>query len=294
MAPASSGSGARRLARAVVTVAFACGAPVGCGTPPPPAPVEVPRPVLSAPPAGEPTALGDVCTRGAEDLYVLGADGTIHRFEPDGRPESRFEAIAKLDCNDGSGLQTMSLDHEGVAWVLFSSGGLYRVKLPEAVCQTTAYRHPGEGGVLGMSFTSDVPGSARERLYISDRQGLIGVELPSMKAELLGPLPIGELAGGPDGLLFHVDMADGMLSEIDRRTLARRPVHAFGSAPTGAFTFLRHRRAFVYFVEGGEGASRILRWSPNAPETIDLGLSPPGLRALGRAQSVCVEWSERP
>ncbi len=104
-------------------------------------------------------------------------------------------------------------------------------------------------------------------------------------------VPPGELAGGPDGLLFHLDMGSGMLAELDLKTFARRPVHEFG--PTrGAFTLLRHRRGFFYFAADPGGASHIYRWSPRAPDTIDLGMAPDGIRILGRAQSVCVEWSE--
>ncbi len=242
-------------------------------------------------PARSPTE-SDACASGADSVYVLDDQGRIQLFEPDGPVEQRFRVVATPDCEDSSGPQTMSLDHRGYAWLLFSSGKLFTMKLPEGRCEPTRYQHPGMGGVMGMTFTAALSGSPQERLFISDREGLFEVKLPALEATLVeSAVPPGELAGGPDGLLFHVDLDSGTLTELDTTSFTRRPVHTFG-APGGAFTLLRHRRGFFYFSADQSGPSHVYRWSPRSAETIDLGMAPDGIRVLGRAQSVCVEWSE--
>jgi len=256
-------------------------------------PETVARPVLLAQASdAKSTKDHNACADGADSVYVFDDQGRIHLFEPDGPVERRFQLVATPDCGDASGPQSMSLDHEGVAWLLFTSGRLFKMKLPEGECEATPYQHAGSGGVMGMTFTAADSGSKKERLYISDRMGLFEVRLPDLQPVLLSAtVPVGELAGGPDGLVFHIDLGTGMLSELDRKTLALRSVHPFG-ATGGAFTLLRHRRGFFYFSAEPGGASHIYRWSPRVAETIDLGMAPEGIRILGRAQSVCVEWSE--
>lgn len=250
------------------------------------------RPALVAAadgPAG-PRRETDACAEGADSVYVFDDQGRIQLFEPDGPVEQRFRVVATPDCPE-SQPQTMSLDHEGNAWLLYTSGRLFRMKLPDGACEELPYVHPGAGGVMGMTFTASEPGSKSERLFISDGKGLIQVSLPSLAAEIIAPdVPVGELAGGPDGLLFHVEAEGGVLSEIDRRTFALRAVHTFPTSH-GAFTLLRHRRGFFYFAADA-GPSHIYRWSPRSPDTIDLGMAPDDIRVLGRAQSVCVEWTE--
>jgi hypothetical protein len=250
------------------------------------------RPTLVTAASDAPTPKrGDACADGADSVYVFDDEGRIQLFEPDGPVEQRFRVIATPECPDTQP-QTMALDHRGVAWLLYSSGRLFTIRLPDGACEETTYQHPGMGDVMGMTFTAASSGSKKERLFISDRKGLYEVKLPSLEAVLVdASVPVGELAGGPDGLLFHLDMEHGMLSELDMKSFARRSVHAFG--PTrGAFTLLRHRRGFFYFAADPGGPSHIYRWSPRSAETIDLGTAPDGIRVLGRAQSVCVEWSE--
>lgn len=251
--------------------------------------------MVAAAPASPPVPARDECAEGAEKVYVLDDQARIHLFEPDARPGQRFHLVTTARCDDASGPQTMSLDRQGVAWLLYTSGKLYRVDLAGGACEATGYVHPGAAGVLGMSFTGAAPGvgsaHAPERLFVSAvDEGLIQVELPSLTPRVLGPMPLGELAGGPDGLLFHYEPGSGSLSEVDPSTRSLRTVHQVEGHSGGAFTMLRHRRGFVFFVAGGNGASRILRWSPRANETIDLGVAPDGIRVLGRAQSVCVDW----
>lgn len=265
----------------------------GCGSDAPAkAPDAVGRPSLVAAASDTPTPKqGDACADGADSVYVLDDQGRIQLFEPDGPLEQRFRVVATPDCADDQP-QTMSLDHRGVAWILYSSGKLFTMRMPDGRCEETGYVHPGVGGVMGMTFTAEKSGAKTERLYISERTGLYEVRLPSLEAVLLtADVPVGELAGGPDGLLFHLDMDTGTLAELDRSTLQLRSIHGFGAA-RGAFTLLRHRRGFFYFAADPGSPSHIYRWSPRAAETIDLGTAPDGIRILGRAQSVCVEWSE--
>lgn len=255
--------------------------------------------MVAAAPVTAPIAARDDCAQGAEKVYVLDDQARVHLFEPDARPEDRFRLVTTARCDDGSGPQTMSLDRQGVAWLLYTSGKLYKVALSGGACEATGYAHPGAAGVLGMSFTAAAPGEgsahAPERLFVSSvDKGLIQVELPSLNARVLGPMPLGELAGGPDGLLFHYEPESGALSEVDPATRALRAVHQVHGHSGGAFTMLRHRRGFVFFVASDGGASRILRWSPRADDTIDLGVAPDGIRVLGRAQSVCVDWRPLP
>lgn len=168
---------------------------------------------------------GDNCQAGGTELvYVIDDAYNLLSFDPaalsgGGDP---FTLIGRPTCPAGTpfggpGTATpfsMSVDRDGVAWVLYNSGEIFHVSTSDASCSPTGWTVGANGFELfGMGFVSDSPGSNQETLFISGGQSddLVGGNLGSIsKANFsvttLGPLPNAEqspeLTGTGEAKLF--------------------------------------------------------------------------------------------
>ncbi len=101
-------------------------------------------------------------------VYTVDQNNTFSSFQPG--PNPAFHDIGTLNCNDpGGGTPfSMSVDRNGVAWVIFSSGNLFNVYIADAGCEPTDYVS-GQQGLLtfGMGFATQGPGSTQDTLYIA-------------------------------------------------------------------------------------------------------------------------------
>src|SRR5688572_22886972 len=80
-----------------------------------------------------------VCAPGTESVYTLDADGRLERFQPN---EGLFVTIGQLHCPaEATGTpRSMAIDHAANAWVLYSSGELFRVNTSTLKCVKTAFQ----------------------------------------------------------------------------------------------------------------------------------------------------------
>jgi hypothetical protein len=124
------------------------------------------------------------CPEGSTDLvYVLDRNNHLHSFDPrllaTGAPYDSFVDLGELDCPhsrwpiDGSTDEvtpmSMSVDRSGNAWVHYTSGEIFRVKISDlSTCATTNYA-PGQANMdlFGMGFVSETSGAQTEKLYIA-------------------------------------------------------------------------------------------------------------------------------
>jgi hypothetical protein len=171
---------------------------------------------------------GGSCQQGgAELIYVVDSDSRLLSFDPSmiGTADP-FTQIGLLDCQAGTSWPdfdpfegpatpfSMSVDRDGTAWVLYSSGELFHVSTQDASCAGTSWT-PGNGGyeLFGMGFVSDAEGSDFETLYIAggDAADLISgslatIQKGSLSLATVGNLPLEEqspeLTGTGDGKLF--------------------------------------------------------------------------------------------
>jgi hypothetical protein len=119
------------------------------------------------------------CTADGVDLvYVVDEQNDFMSFDPRKLPGDPFTMIGTLNCpTTGSSIQTgnptvmpfsMSVDRDGVAWVLYTNGQLFQVSLTTAAC-TAAGNTVGASGMelFGMGFVTDTSGGMTEKLYLA-------------------------------------------------------------------------------------------------------------------------------
>lgn len=121
----------------------------------------------------------NACTADGVDLiYVVSQENNFYSFDPRLLATDPFKLIGSLNCPTTRGtIQqppggvtpfSMSVDRDGKAWVLYTSGEVFNVSLQTAACTASGYV-PQAGGMnlFGMGFVSDAPGADTEKLYES-------------------------------------------------------------------------------------------------------------------------------
>jgi hypothetical protein len=131
---------------------------------------------------------GGMCARactadGVDLIYVVDQTYRLVAFDPRliGQAGGPYRVIGQLACpNPGTSLQpgggaatpfSMAVDRDAVAWVLYSSGKLYKVSTTDASCQATPFvASQNVGGqrwdLFGMGFVTDAAGGDTEKLWI--------------------------------------------------------------------------------------------------------------------------------
>jgi len=160
-------------------------------------------------------ACHNACTADGVDLvYVVDEANDFMSFDPRKLPGDPFHKIGTLNCpHNGTSIQTgntqaipfsMSVDRDGVAWVLYNTGELFKVSLQTAAC-TKANNSIGASSMFlfGMGFALDAPMMDSEKLYLAG-----GNKDPSTSPRKLGyddthggsltPSVVGNIAGAAD------------------------------------------------------------------------------------------------
>jgi len=175
------------------------------------------------------TGGGDGCddeTKGS--IYILGQNKEFARFEPE---TQSLTVMGALQCpgQEFGTTFSMSVDRQGVAWVLFSGGQIYHVDTKTLVCTATPFV-PCQSSFcqFGMGFVSDAPGATEETLYISGVYNPSpGLGLAKLDTKTLTLTPIAdydllagkgaELTGTGDARLFgYFQDTPVRLAEIDK------------------------------------------------------------------------------
>ncbi len=153
---------------------------------------------------------GQACgVEGNDLIYVVDQDYRLLSFDPreiDGTGAA-FSLVGNLNCPAGSSWSnwgggdpatpfSMSVDRMGNAWVLYTSGEIFKVSITNASCQASGFQKGQMGFELfGMGYVSDSPGSAAETLFLaggSAAQSELG-NLGSVDGTTLGVATIGAL-----------------------------------------------------------------------------------------------------
>ena len=107
------------------------------------------------------------CADGTELVYVIDQfSARLSQFDPSTKT---FTDLGYINCPAMSGATTfsMSVDRTGSAWVLYSSGELFRVAILNGLaCTTTTWHGASNLSVFGMGFSTDEPGGSTETLYV--------------------------------------------------------------------------------------------------------------------------------
>jgi hypothetical protein len=155
----------------------------------------------------------NACTADGVDLvYVVDEANHFMSFDPRLLPGDPFHVIGTLACpTTGASIEvnqpavipfSMSVDRDGIAWVLYTNGQLFNVSLQTAAC-TAAGNTVGAGGMnlFGMGFSTDAVGGMTEKLFLAG-----GNDDPAATPRKLGyddthggnlvPTSVGNVAGG--------------------------------------------------------------------------------------------------
>ncbi|MDX2093942.1 MAG: hypothetical protein SFX73_39275 [Kofleriaceae bacterium] len=113
----------------------------------------------------------DDCSDDAKLVYVVDSNNMFSRFDPSTKT---FQNIGALDCPaepDILGFPatpfSMGIDRTPTAWVLYSSGELFKVNTDTAACEPTSWTAPLNLPLFGMGFSTDAQGGSAETLYIA-------------------------------------------------------------------------------------------------------------------------------
>jgi hypothetical protein len=128
---------------------------------------------------GSAAACTATCTAdGVNYVYVVDEQNHFIKFDPRQLPGDPFTVIGTLNCPDnGMTIQadgttpmpfSMSVDRNGVAWVLYTTGELFNVSLTDASCTKAGNAIAASGMELfGMGFVTDSAGGTTEKLYLA-------------------------------------------------------------------------------------------------------------------------------
>lgn len=198
-------------------------------------------------------------------IYVVDSGNHLLSFDPRLLPGDPFKLVGTLECELGGSPFSMSVDRNGIAWVLYEDGEMFRVDITDAKCEPSGYRPFSSGSRnFGMGFATDTPGADTEKLYIAADDSSNALHAIDTAHDVI-PRPIGrieaannpnpELTGGSDARLygFYPQSAGvAFVQEIDRNSgRALGPRWSLGNAPLGdvnAYAFARWAGRFYIFV----------------------------------------------
>jgi hypothetical protein len=203
---------------------------------------------------------------GAELIYLVDVNDNFLSFDPRKLPGDPFHLIGRLACGRGAGSPfSMSVDRAGIAWVLYSSGELFRVSIADARCEPSSYVADAGGlHTFGMGFVTDEPGGKTEKLFIaandsSDALAFVDTDQTAPAPHLVGALTDTrfqhpELTGTSEARLFAFypgSEEPSFIQEIDRKTAASRgPRWTLGTTSLGtlsAYAFAQWGGTFYVF-----------------------------------------------
>ncbi len=208
------------------------------------------------------------CEQTCEDdntklIYLVSTNNDFLSFDPRKLPNDPFHLIGKLHCRAGGSPFSMSVDRNGVAWVLYGDGQLFKVNITDAKCEPTRYVPGATGAVtFGMGFATDKPGGDSEKLFVADNdfaQALSSIDTKDLRPHRLGALPSAgaqnpELTGTSEARLFGFypsEVEPSYVQEIDRTSAA--PIgkkFLLGNEPLGtisAYAFAQWGGVFYIF-----------------------------------------------
>jgi len=257
------------------------------------------------------SAVDPSCASGAEWVYLVDADYTFIRFQPD---ELRLTPIGEpLQC-PGAGMGTpfsMSVDRNGVAWVLYNGGRIYQVSTEDASCQATSFV-PGQSGfeLFGMGFVSDAVDSDEETLHIAggasasvgSGSSTLGYIDDALSVHPLAGMPgWPELTGTGEGELwgFFPDTEPPSVRQIDKVTAATPIVYdleelAMTRAQAWAFAFWGGR-FYIFLQRDTDTSTHVWRLDPGdegvlGDETLTDVIPDTGYRIVGAGVSTCAPY----
>jgi hypothetical protein len=133
------------------------------------------------------------CSDSAKLVYVVDSNNTFSQFDP---ATKTFHDLGTLSC-PAQFLATpfsMGVDRNTIAWVLYSSGELFRVDiLTNLACTKTNWSSPSGLMQFGMGFSTDMAGGTTDTLFVAGGSG------PTQPTSTLAKLSTASMAASTVG-----------------------------------------------------------------------------------------------
>ncbi|MDQ3369054.1 MAG: hypothetical protein M3680_26825 [Myxococcota bacterium] len=226
----------------------------------------------SGPGGGDGNGSGsDGCSDAAKSVYVVDQNNTFSRFDP---PTKVFTDLGPLACPAAGGATpfSMGVDRNAVAWVLYSSGELFRVDTATLACTKSAWQTQSGLAQFGMGFSTDAAGGNVDTLFIAGGAGPTQPtsQLAKLSTTSFQPTPVGTVTGWPEltgtgnaelwG--FFPDASAPRIAKLDKANgtaLTTFPQAQLAGQPT-AWAFAFHGGKFwVFLMKGIETKTTIYK-----------------------------------
>lgn len=154
-------------------------------------------------------------------IYVVDDMGTLHSFNPTSKAFSR---VGTISCEGMASPFSMAVSRNGTAYVEDMTGMLYNVNLRDGSCRSLPYeKGQHDFWMFGMSFAVDESNESGESLFVAESSiGQLGrINPATMELQAIGGhLPMGELAGTPEGELwgFFSEASPVRVSRLNKQT----------------------------------------------------------------------------
>jgi hypothetical protein len=120
---------------------------------------------------GDAPASATDCADGAQDVYTFDINEHIYRFDP---PSKTFSDLGALNCPYTPSIThpvtpySMGVDRNTFAWVVYTSGELFKVDINnQLACTKTSWTpSPARLTTFGMGFSTDVPNGTTDSLFV--------------------------------------------------------------------------------------------------------------------------------
>lgn len=236
-------------------------------------------------------------------VYLISSQNALLRFYP---PDLSVVTIGTINCPTTSPANpfSMAVDRQGIAYVLFDNGELFRVSTLTASCKATSFK-PGQDGFnskFGMGFSANTsdPG---ETLYVAGTDVVTAnaissfgtIDPKTFHLTMIGPASqyIGnpELTGTGDARLYGFGPTTPLshFAEIDKPTakVVNDVLIDLDLSFAAAWAFAFWGGDFYFFTAQQPGGSSVVhRYTPGQttkpPQVADIGLT-----IVGAGVSTC-------
>jgi len=239
---------------------------------------------------------GDGCSDEAKSVYVVDQNNTLSRFDP---PTKAFTDLGQLNCPASGGATpfSMGIDRTAVAWVLYSSGELFRVDTTSLNCTKSTWTSQLGIQQFGMGFSTDAAGGNVDTLFIAGGSGptqptsqLAKLSTTTFQAQGVGTVQgWPELTGTGNAELwgFFPDATSPRIAQLDKTNgsaLKTYPLTIAGMPTAWAFAFWGGD-FWVFLMKGLETSTTIYQYDATGqPKSMKMA---PGRTIVGAGVSTC-------
>ncbi len=246
-----------------------------------------------------PPSSGDDCADGTELVYTIDQNNQqLSQFAPSTK---LFHDLGTLGCAAMLGATpfSMSIDRSGMAWVLYTSGELFRVSIYGLACTRSTWASPNGLEVFGMGFSTDQPGGSAEKLYVGGGASqtassftVAAVDTATMIATPLGTQPLlPEMTGtgGAELWGFMPDASTARVVKFDKvsATVAKMYAEPALAGSMAGYAFAHWGGDFWVFLQKSTESSTSIYQVDGMTGVIKSTTPAPGRTIVGAGVSTC-------